>query len=848
MSRLALVLLITAAAGAVEVNLAASAASVTEGGAVVLTATRSSSIGALDVPVALTGTPPAGVSLAAAQFSFAAGATTATVALQTTDDPDANGLRQATAQLTLVAGVTSTVPAVTVGIRDDDVTVAVLAIDVAAAEAVAPVDGGELDIVIGGPARTDPLWVQFEIHGTARFEAAGTDDYTLTYQVGAGAAQPITSLSGVEVVNVLVPPGESSIALVLTGVADATVEGGETCEIRLPTSSLAYTVAGVDRAAITIADDDNRILELTGTPAFESGSDGAITIGFLSTFANNRVIQVPYAISGAPNDGSHFTALSGIATLAANQTTITIPIHALPDTSKDDHNLTFTLLPSADYILPGTPSVTVPLVDVAGGASIAGPADGVIESAVTSGLDFTVTVARLPAFSTPGADLSVPFRLTGTTAGPGEYSVGGTGVSWDGSSGTIVIASGSDTGTITITPIDDATADGDKTVRVALESGQSVIIPGGSAATGTILDDEPVVSLVRSGAATASEGGAGVAFTVSYPGVPAATARNQAVTARFAVTGTASVADRTITGPGVVLDADSLGGTVSIPANALETTIVVTAAADALAEPAEPVILTLSAPAPGSPYRLGTAVSAAVDLVDALSTPTVAISALADAIEGRTVTCFRVTRTGATTAALTVQLAAPGGVATAADYAALPTSLSIPIGADHADLAVTAIADGPDSGDTIDLTITADAAYQLGTDSATISIVDGFADNQLAIASEPDDLLPLTGDGWTSVCRLVLPPGMTAGRTRASLAAVAGGGAPPAWLSVSRTSPAGATGIAVFTLTGSPPVGTSAGRVPVRLLLEADIDNDGAFEAPIPQDLLLWVLTSGGGG
>jgi len=60
MPRFALAMLLTIAGlGAVEVNLTASAASVTEAGSVMLTATRSSNVGILTVPVVLTiGVPP----------------------------------------------------------------------------------------------------------------------------------------------------------------------------------------------------------------------------------------------------------------------------------------------------------------------------------------------------------------------------------------------------------------------------------------------------------------------------------------------------------------------------------------------------------------------------------------------------------------------------------------------------------------------------------------------------------------------------------------------------------------------------------------------------------------------
>ncbi|MFM2055240.1 MAG: hypothetical protein RL456_3277, partial [Pseudomonadota bacterium] len=93
-----------------------------------------------------------------------------------------------------------------------------------------------------------------------------------------------------------------------------------------------------------------------------------------------------------------------------------------------------------------------------------------------------------------------------------------------------------------------------------------------------------------------------------------------------------------------------------------------------------------------------------------------------------------------------------------------------------------------------------------------------------------------------------LPTGLRAGRTRGSLIAVTGGPAAPDWVTIARTSAADVTGEAVFTLTGSPPLGAESGPVLFRVLLEVDIDGDGTFETARPQDVLLWVLASGGSG
>lgn len=843
----ALALCCAALAPAVEVNLQAGAAAVTEGGAVTITATRSDGVGTLAVPVALTGTPPTGISLSSGSFSFAAGALTATVQLQTTGDSTVNGARQATAQITVGGGVTSTNPAVTIGVRDDDVQVALSALDVGAGES--PADGGSLAVVVSGQPRSTSLVVQFEVHGTARFESSEPllNDFSLSVQVGGDPATTISPANGIDVVDVTIPAGEDTVTISVTPIADGRIEGGETCEIRLPTSSLAYVVAGADRAAVTIADDDNRIASFAGTPAFESGPDGTVTITFLDDFGS-RVVQVPYSLGGAAVNGSDYATLSGVATLAAGASSLSIPIDAIYDEAVEGEALVFTLLPSPDYTLPGTPSLSLPIVDVAGTATIAAPVSEAIEGDAGAPLLFPVTVVRFAGFAT--GSLSVPFRITGGTAGSGEFSVGGSGVAWNAGTGSGVLTlDGTDTsGDIVITPVDDSSADGDKTVRVVVESGQSVTVGGSASATGTILDDEPVISLVREAGDTITEGGAGRIFTVSYPGAPAGQALAVAVTIPFTVSGTAGTADRVLSGAGLSLNPDGQGGSITIPAGSRSADIEIAASTDATAEVNETVVLQLSAPS--SAYRLGTATRAEVVVVDSAAVPTVSITAVADAIEGRSIRCFRITRSGAVTAALLVKLADPAGSASSADYQALPDEVSIPIGATATTLAVTAIADGPDAGDVITLAIASDTAYTIdtGAASADATIVDGFADASIAIATEVVDPVLAVDEGWASTCRLALPAGLTAGRTRGSLVALTGGPSLPGWISIDRTSPADATNEAEYAMTASPPDGTDTGAVLFSIKLEIDIDGDGTFESTRLQDVLLWVLASGGPG
>ncbi|MCW5552956.1 MAG: Ig-like domain-containing protein [Verrucomicrobiae bacterium] len=84
------------------------------------------------------------------------------------------------------------------------------------------------------------------------------------------------------------------------------------------------------------------------------------------------------------------------------------------------------------------------------------------------------------------------------------------------------------------------------------------------------------------------------------------------------------------------------------------------------------------------------------------------------------------TRTGSTTGALTVNYLISGTAENGVDYVALPGSVTIPIGASTAAIAVTPIDDAVlDPVETVILTLTGDASYQAGaSESGTVTILD----------------------------------------------------------------------------------------------------------------------------
>src|SRR5206468_1093202 len=105
--------------------------------------------------------------------------------------------------------------------------------------------------------------------------------------------------------------------------------------------------------------------------------------------------------------------------------------------------------------------------------------------------------------------------------------------------------------------------------------------------------------------------------------------------------------------------------------------------------------------------------------------PAVGVEQLTDAAEPATAGAFRFTRSGDTSGSLTVNYTVTGTATAGTDYAALPGSVTFAAGAATADVTVTPIDDTEFEGtETVILTITPNATYDITSGSATVNILD----------------------------------------------------------------------------------------------------------------------------
>ncbi len=328
----------------------------------------------------------------------------------------------------------------------------------------------------------------------------------------------------------------------------------------------------------------------------------------------------------------------------------------------------------------------------------------------------TFTVTRSGPTDDP---LIVNISLSGT-AGVDDYEEYG--------QTEVFIDAGYSSATADITPLTDELVEGDETVVLNVLSGSGYLVGAVSSATVTITDGTvpppPAVQVsVTASDAAAAEGGADTGtFVVTRTGSAAGS-----LTVGFGLSGTAGGSDYTA----------SASSSVTIPDGSYSATVTITPVADSLVEGDETVILSLVI---GAGYEVGSSASATVTIADAPKVSVAASDAAGSEVQnqdGQTdPAVFTISRSGSTTAPLTVAFSL-SGTAGGADYSASAgASVTIPAGSANATMTITPLVDLLIEGEeTVILTLATSPAYILGSASATVTITDAPVKAKVSVAA-----------------------------------------------------------------------------------------------------------------
>jgi arylsulfatase A-like enzyme len=300
-------------------------------------------------------------------------------------------------------------------------------------------------------------------------------------------------------------------------------------------------------------------------------------------------------------------------------------------------------------------------------------------------------------------DVQVPYAISeGTALSPADHA---------GGSGTLVISAGETSGQVSVPVVQDTLDEPDETLVIQLSSAvNGTVIQG--AGTGTITDDDLPPAMVVSDA-SAGEADPGMTF-----GVTLSASSGKAITAQYSTGGGMAT-------PGE--DYAQTSGTLQIRAGQTSTTITVPLLADAVDEPDETFLVTLSGPSEAS-LADGEAAGTILDDDETPPPPTSPSITISDswAGEGEPTMTFNVTLSGASSTQVSVAYATANGTGLAGkDYKRVLGTLKIPAGHTAGTITVPLLNDAVHEPDeTFTLVLTDPKGATLADGEATGTILD----------------------------------------------------------------------------------------------------------------------------
>jgi lysophospholipase L1-like esterase len=546
-------------------------------------------------------------------------------------------------------------------------------------------------------AETGPNTGEFVITRSGGLQSALTVGYVVSGTATPGA--DYTALSGTATIGV----GVDSTRIVVTPLTDAVGEGDETVVLTLKAGT-TYTI-DQGTAAIVIADRPTVTMQATADSIREGAAANA-AFRVTRTGNTSQSLSVSVYASGSATAHSDYRALPTVATIPAGAVSVDIPLVVIDDVAAEKSEMvTLRVLASSAYLVgsPDQASITIaddePMISItASDASAAEPG--------TDSATFTISRAEPSAKA-----VTVYFGVSGTASHGGDYKYIGTSAT---------IAAGATSVTLTVAPINDFVVEKPETSIVTLFAHSSYTIAPPAAATVTIDDDEPTVSVSASDI-TASEPGTDTgAFVITRTGSVAAP-----LTVFWSLSGTATHG----------VDYKSLGSQVTIPAGADRVTLVVTAVNDLAAEKPETVTLTLYSQ---TSYSIGSS-SATITISDDEPTVTISTTDNAAAEPGVNTGAFTVTLSSASPAPLTVYFRTSGTAVHGVDYRSVGSFVTIPAGGTSATVTVTSLNDAAaEAPETMGFELTASPSYTIGAPSLVTMTLEDDEPIVSVSASDPD--------------------------------------------------------------------------------------------------------------
>ncbi len=524
---------------------------------------------------------------------------------------------------------------------------------------------------------------------------ATTNALTVNYTI-AGTATNGTDYATIGT-SVIFAPNSATAIVTVNPTADTTIETNETVALTLATST-SYTVGTTTAVTGTITNDDPTItLAVAPTSVLEDGTPNLVYT-LTRTGATTSALTVNYTIAGTATNGTDYATIGTSVTFAANSATAIVTVNPTADTTIEaNETVALTLATSTSYTVGTTTAVTGTITNDDPTITLAVAPTSVLEDG-TPNLVYTFTRTGVTTSA-----LTVNYSITGT-ADATDY-IGAT----PGTGKTITFLAGSATATLTIDPTADTTIEANETVALTLATGIDYTVGTTTAVTGTIINDDPTITLAVTPASVLEDGTPNLVYTFTRTGVT-----TNALTVNYGITGTATNGT----------DYATIGTSVTFVAGSSTATVTVNPTADTTIEANETVALTL---ATGTGYTIGTTTAVTGTIINDDPTITLGLNYSGISEDSPSNFTYTFTRTGATTNSLTVNYSI-AGTALSTDYTGATPGTSKTItfaaGSATATLTLDPTADTTlEPNETVILQLVSGTGYTVGTTAAQTATI-----------------------------------------------------------------------------------------------------------------------------
>ncbi|MEK7414610.1 MAG: Calx-beta domain-containing protein, partial [Planctomycetota bacterium] len=321
--------------------------------------------------------------------------------------------------------------------------------------------------------------------------AAITVNYTMSGQATNGT--DYVSLVG----TVSVAANANTATVTVDPTDDTVYEGSETVILTIAAGT-GYTVGSPASASLDLLDNDKPTVSIVATDALadESGATATYTVSRTGITTLGDLV-VSYTVTGTAIAGVDYQTLTGTVTVPSGQADATITLTPIQDALTEiPETVIVTLVAQTAYTVAVSPNnaATATITDDTESPVLTITASDSLSSEPSKGDGtgaFTITRAGSPA-----AALTAGLVISGTATSGSDFSA---------IAATAVLGSGVTSVVITVSPIDDATAEPDETVIATLQSGTGYTVGATSSATVNLYDDEATQVIVEVSDAQAGE-------------------------------------------------------------------------------------------------------------------------------------------------------------------------------------------------------------------------------------------------------------------------------------------------------------------------------------------------------